>query len=473
MSARDRIREFRRVPAKDLHPNPKNWRLHPKAQTSALLGMLAEIGFADACIAYAGTPPSGDIAPASEYLVLIDGHARVEISAPEDLIPTLILDVTEAEADKLLISIDTLTGMADIDRGQLATLVAGVDMTDDRATALLDRIRRDNRLPEARPAVDRVVAPEPASEPIARLGDIWTLGAHRIICGDATERATYDRLMGGEGASVLFTDPPYGVSYQGGDFDPIANDDKQRDQLVQFLSHALRHAASTLLPNAAFYVWHASATRYEFEIALRAAGLQELQYLIWAKPSLVLGHADYQWQHEPCFYGARRGEHPPFYGPRTETTVWRVGRGPQQGDVVVSLGNGVLLSTGDAQLLVTPAGGSRSKSALYLPIEDGETAELAGADYPDSDVWQISRDAGKAEHPTQKPVELAARAISNSSLRGQIILDAFLGSGTTLIAAEQTGRRCFAVELAPGYVDVAVSRWESLTGRKAVVDRPE
>lgn len=467
-SFRDRIKEFRRVPAKDLHANPKNWRRHPKAQTSALLGMFAEIGFADVVIAWdRGRHPEHMDRPWVEYLELIDGHARVELAQPEDMIPTIILDLNEEEADKLLVTLDSLTGMADIDRGALSLRLQNLNMADDRAAALLDRIRRDNRVPEARPAVDRVVAPGGVSEPTAQPGDLWQLGQHRILVGDATEEVGYIRLLGGEGASIVFTDPPYGVSYQADGHAPIAGDDKRQRSLLTFLTHAFGNMRRQMLPNAAVYIWHASATRREFERAMESAGIEELQYIVWVKPTLVLGHADYQWQHEPCFYAAAAGEHPPWYGPRSDSTVWRISQSGADKVQAISLGNGILLTTPTAELLVSPAG-ARGKNALHLPLEEGETIYIGADDAPDSDIWQISRDTLHPEHPTSKPVALAARALLNSSLRGQIVLDPFLGSGSTLIAAEQTGRRCYGIEIDPGYVDLTVRRWETLTGRKAI-----
>lgn len=470
----DRIREFRRVPAKDLHPNPKNWRRHPKAQTSALLGMLAEIGFADVVIAYNALWEE----LTKEYLVLIDGHARVELADPEELIPTIILDVTEEEADKLLLTLDPLTGMADVDRQRLLELAQGAEMADQRAAALLDRIRRDNRLPAPRPAVDPVVAPGGQREPTTQPGDLWKLGQHRVLCGDATEYDSYRRLLAGDGASLVFTDPPYGVSYQADGHAAIAGDDKRQRPLLEFLRAAFIRMTEQLLPNAAIYIWHASATRREFQAAMDAAGLEELQYIVWVKPTLVLGHADYQWQHEPCFYAARRGEHPPFYGPRSESTVWRIAnklssitRAGPGGDTALSLGNGILLTTAESELLVSPAG-SRGRNALHVPLEEGATVYVDAGDGQDSDIWEISRDTLHPEHPTQKPVALAYRAISNSTQLGQVVLDPFLGSGSTLIAATHLDRRCFGMELEPAYVDAIVARWESLTGRKASLDRP-
>lgn len=452
---RDRIKELRRVPAKDLHANPENWRLHPVAQTSALLGMLTEVGFADAVLAREledGT------------LELIDGHARQSLAGPNDLLPTLILDVNEEEARKLLLTLDPISAMADRDRSRLASLLDHVDTQDARATALLDAIRRDNRLPAIISREPPVVAPP--TEPTTKPGDLWRLDDHRILCADATEPSSYRRLMSGEGASLVFTDPPYGVAYAAENFEAIRNDDRLHGDLVLFLRNAFDGIRMVMLPNAAAYIWHASSTRSLFESAMRGAGLEEIQYITWVKPSLVLGHADYQWQTEPCFYAAAAGEHPPFYGARTETTAWYVALRDLQaeGEEAIALGNGVLFGDGNGHQLWVAPEAPKGRKPRYVAITD--RLWLHGAQ-PNSDAWELARDEGKAEHPTQKPIALAARAIENSSLPGQIVLDAFLGSGTTLLAAERLGRRCFALELEPGYVDVAVKRWETMTGRKA------
>lgn len=454
---RNRIKELRLVPARDLHPDPRNWRTHPKAQTSALLGMLDEVGYADA-VAARETP---------DGLVLVDGHARQQIAAPDDLIPTLILDVDEEEAGKLLLTLDPITAMAEGDRARITALIDAARITDQRAEAVLDLLRRDYRLTAADAAPRDVTPPAPA-EPITRPGDLWLLDQHKLLCGDATNPDAWRRLMGGDGASCCFTDPPYGVAYAADGFSPIAGDDKQRQELIAFLQAAFEGIRAQLLPAAAVYIWHASATRYEFETAMRRAGLAEIQYLVWVKPALVLGHADYQWQHEPCFYGqAAGGPHPPFYGARTETTAWFVTAwdGDSEDRPIALSPAGVEITTGRDSIYVgdTPPKG---KKPTLVHVEHGQAVELVRpAD--DSDVWLISRDGGKAQHPTQKPVALAARAILNSTLPGQIVIDGFMGSGSTLMAADLLGRRCYGMELAPEYCDVIVGRWEAATGRKA------
>jgi DNA modification methylase len=198
---------------------------------------------------------------------------------------------------------------------------------------------------------------------------------------------------------------------------------------------------------------------------MKAAGLVEIQYLIWAKGSLVLGHADYQWQHEPCFYAARDGDTPSFYGDRTQTTVWQLAS-RTDGSRTIALGQGLLFSDGAGHELYITPNPPKNRKLRNVRLAPDETATVL-AESGLTDVWQVRRDTATAEHPTQKPVELAERALQNSSRAGDVVVDAFLGSGTTLIAAERLGRRCFGMELEPRYVDLAVRRWEDFTGLEA------
>lgn len=301
----------------------------------------------------------------------------------------------------------------------------------------------------------------------AQTGDLWALGNHRLLCGDATSAADLERLMAGQAAALVFTDPPYGVDYtpKAKGRRKIAGDALERDALATLLTSALGLAMVHARDDAAFYVWHASATRETFAWSLKAVGLEEHQYLIWAKPTPVLGQADYQWAHEPCFYASKMGRRPAWYGGRNQATVWRLQTGTS--DVrAVTLGPGVLLSDGRGREVFV--GRPPKRRLRHYRLEAGEVLSLVDGE---GTVWEVGRDAGAA-HPTQKPVELAARAIANSSRQGEVVLDPFAGSGSTLLAAEAAGRRCYAVEIDRAYCDVIVARWEQLTGDKAVRERP-
>ena len=300
--------------------------------------------------------------------------------------------------------------------------------------------------------------------PMSKPGDLWILGQHRLICGDATDAKTIERLMDGQKAAMVHTDPPYGVSYetQSGNFGMIKNDDKTHDELFyKLLLPAFNLYRKHTIEKAAFYIWHASSTRRDFEDAMTAAGLMENQYIIWAKNGIALGRADYQWAHEPCFYASRAGISPNFYGDRAQHTVWRVTT-RKDGEMMTVLGNGLVLTDGTGGKLYITDKPPKGKKMRYLRMEEGKPVDLFQEDRMQT-VWEVSRETGTL-HPTQKPVELAVRAIENSSQPGEIVLDFFGGSGSTLLGAELTGRVCFTAELDPAYCDVIVSRYVTQSG---------
>ena len=266
--------------------------------------------------------------------------------------------------------------------------------------------------------------------------------------------------MAGEKAQLVHTDPPYGVSYvtQSGKFDMIKNDDKTGDDLLStLLVPAFKEYVRATDPDAAFYIWHASSTRRDFEDAMLAAGLMEKQYIIWAKPAPVLGHADYQWSHEPCFYGEKAGQHAHFYGDRTQRTVW-MATIHSRAAIAASLAGGVVLTDGKGSKIYVSAKTPKGKKLRYVRVADeGQTVDLQ-PDSTVSTVWEIGRES-KTIHPTQKPLEIPIRAINNSSKPGDLVLDFFGGSGSTLIAAEKTGRRCNTIELDPKYCSAIIDRY--------------
>jgi len=347
--------------------------------------------------------------------------------------------------------------------------VLGVQVEALRAHAqvvnLLDALDLDELLPE----IGEDDAPEdhvlPPRTPIAKLGDRWALGQHRLICGDAREKKVLAFLLEEQPACV-FTDPPYGVSYESssGKHEAIAGDDLRGDALVQFLLSVFAPIVKETRPTAAWYVWHASSTRDEFAYALKAAGLLEHQYLIWAKPAAVLGHADYQWAHEPCFYMSRDGTCPDFYGDRAQATVWRFVSRTEAGARAAVISPGILLSDGrGATIYVTTSRPKKRTRAARLQPGYGI---LLTPETDDTTLWEVGRDSSP-QPPTQKPVELVVRALHNSTQAGETVLDPFMGSGSTILGAERTGRRAVGCEISPAYVDLAIARWEKATGRKA------
>lgn len=242
-------------------------------------------------------------------------------------------------------------------------------------------------------------------EPKSKLGDIYQLGSHKLMCGDSTNEADVKKLMNGELADLLLTDPPYNVAYEGKTKDSltIKNDSMDNDSFRQFLVNAFSSANEVMKPGAVFYIWHADSEGYNFRGACFDIGWTVRQCLIWNKNAMVLGRQDYHWKHEPCLYGWKDGAGHLWASDRKQTTVIDYEK-PQR--------NGV--------------------------------------------------------HPTMKPVGLFDYQIKNNTKGSDIVLDLFGGSGTTLIACESNGRRARLMEYDPKYVDVIINRWEELTGNKSI-----
>lgn len=376
------------------------------------------------------------------------------------------VDWDEATEKSALIAANAAGG--DFDELLLAPLVleldrAGVD-TELLNLRSLDEILAEGKA-EASASEDDF--PDLPATPRAKRGDVWVLGEHRIMCGDSTSRDDMQRLMGNEVAAMEFTDPPYGVAYKGTGFDVIEGDRKRDDELLALVTGALKQGVHFTAPDAAFYVWHASSTRREFEDALRDAGLVERQYLVWAKNSIVLGHSDYRWSHEPCFYASKDGRKPAFYGDRAQATVWRATL-RRAGHHATTLGQGVLLVDGKGGQVALVPRLPKGKKARTVRLYQDEVVRVEVTSQA-SDVLEVGHDRDYV-HPTQKPVELARRAIANSSRPGEVVLDQFGGSGSTLIACETEKRRARLMEIDPRYVDAEVKRWETLTGRTAVLE---
>lgn len=267
-------------------------------------------------------------------------------------------------------------------------------------------------------------------------GDVWLLGRHRLMCGDSTKEADVAKLMNGEQADLLLTDPPYNVDYQGGTKDKmkIANDNMDDVAFVGFLTAAFNCAIQAMRPGAAFYVWHADSKGFEFRTALKEVGLTLRETLIWVKNALVLGRQDYQWRHEPCLYGWKEGAAHYFVDDRSQSTV------------------------------IEDAG------VDYRKLKKDELLKLVlrltDVSIPNTVIYE-DKPTKNDIHPTMKPVKLMARLTKNSTRQEQLVLDLFGGSGSTLIACEQINRRCFTMEYDPRYCDAILDRWEKLSGERA------
>jgi DNA modification methylase len=266
-------------------------------------------------------------------------------------------------------------------------------------------------------------------------GQIIQLGNHRLICADSTRPDTYDNLLNGKKVAMIYTDPPYGVSYvgvnnpNGRNWKMIEGDDLRGDDLYKLLYGCFKAAEQHLQEKAALYVFHASANQNIFEKALFDAGFKVKQQLIWQK-HLVLGHSHYHWAHEPVFYACRINEDPEFYGDRIDKTMI----------------NKIEPDKMDEKQL---------RTFLKRMLEQ-------------STILQFQKDNTQDYiHPTQKPVNMAIRMIVNSSKPLEIVLDPFAGSGSTLMACEKEERACYAVEIDPVYVSHIIERWENTTNKRA------
>lgn len=281
-------------------------------------------------------------------------------------------------------------------------------------------------------------------KPKAQEGDIYRLGRHRLICGDSTEPEVLQILMGDQKADLLLTDPPYNVDYSSKNEalnaadkgnrvqKDIANDKMEGSAFQDFLFAAFNNANPYLKPGGAFYIWHAGTEGLNFKLAVQRVGWELKQILIWVKNNIVLGRQDYQWKHEPCLYGWKPGASHYFVARRDLITITE--------DEALDLN---ALTKQELKDLLT--------KVLSLPTTDiHEDKPLRSAD-----------------HPTMKPLKLMGRLIKNSTRPGEVVLDPFGGSGSTMMAAEQLGRACYMVELDPAYIDVICKRYEELTGEKA------
>lgn len=446
-------------------PNPKNPNSHPKAQIELLAKIIKAQGWRQ------------PITISTRSGLIVKGHGRLEaaLKLGADQVPVDFQNyATEAEEIADLTADNRLAELAEMNNTMLADILADFDTgempleltgyTEEDLDGILEAITGA----EDAEANDQDNEHEQPLPPMSRPGDLWILGQHRLICGDATNEATIERLMDGEKAHMVHTDPPYGVSYetQSGNFGMIKNDDKTHDELYyKLLLPAFNLYRKHTIEKAAFYIWHASSTRRDFEDAMTAAGLMENQYIIWAKNGIALGRADYQWAHEPCFYASRAGISPNFYGDRAQHTVWRVTT-RKDGAMMTVLGSGVVLTDGTGGKLCITDKPPKGKKMRYIRMEEGKPVDLYQEDRMQT-VWEVARETGTL-HPTQKPVELPVRAIENSSQPGEIVLDFFGGSGSTLLGAELTGRRCFTTELDPAYCDVIISRYVTQTGNIGV-----
>jgi DNA modification methylase len=345
---------------------------------------------------------------------ICDGHLRYKAAQHLGLeqVPVILADdLTETQIKAFRILVNRSATWADWDddllRLELEELQLGdfdLALTGFDADELLDILAGEETSTEGN--TDEDAAPEVPDTPVSKPGDVWIMGQHRLLCGDATQPHSYELLFAGQRAQMIWSDLPYNVNYANSAKDKLRGKHRPilNDNLGEGFYDFVYDALSLMLPvcDGAVYIAMSSSELDTLQAAFRAAGGKWSTFIIWAKHTFTLGRADYQRQYEPILYG------------------W-------------------------------PEGASRHWCG----------------DRDQGDVWNIKKPARNDLHPTMKPVELMERSIRNSSRPGDIVLDCFGGSGSTLIAAEKSGRRCFAMELDPKYCDVIVRRWQDFTGQKA------
>ena len=393
--------KIERWPTAKLLPYARNARTHSEEQVAQIAASIAEFGFTNPILAGADG-------------VIVAGHGRLAAAQKLGLetVPVVVLDhLTPTQRRALVIADNRIAENAGWDDDVLRTELAALQdedfdlaLTGFDADALAELLADENGAGSGETDDDAV--PEVTETPISRPGDIWVMGHHRLLCGDATLAESYQKLLGDGSVDMVFTDPPYNVNYANSAKDKMRGKDRAilndnlEDGFYDFILAALTPMLSRC--QGAVYVAMSSSELDVLQAAFRAAGGHWSTFIIWAKNTFTMGRADYQRQYEPILYG------------------W----------------------------------------------PDGSTRHWCG-DRDQGDVWQIKKPQKNDLHPTMKPVELVERAVRNSSRPGQLVLDPFGGSGTTLIAAEKAQRQAALIELDPQYVDVIVRRWQEWTGKQA------
>jgi len=351
--------------------------------------------------------------------LVIDGHLRLKAAhqLQLDAVPVIVCDDwTEGQLRAFRLLVNRSVQWAEWDWDRLRDELAELTSVDfDLNLTGFDEAEWQDLLGPAKGGVDEDAIPEPAAVPISRHGDIWILGTHRVRCGDSTIADEVADLVKDDQPIVMVTDPPYGVDYQPEWRNAAFGEANRSTGTVRNDDRADWSAAWKRFTGPVAYVWHAGVKSVIVAQSLEACDFEIRSQIIWAKPHFVISRGHYHVQHEPCWYAVRKSCSAGWQGDRRQSTLWWIGNGLSQ------------------------CGKREPENAL-------------------------------TGHGTQKPVECMRRPILHHTRRGEAVYDPFLGSGTTLIAPEQVGRACLGLELDPTYVDVAIRRWQSFTGKRAVLD---
>jgi len=392
--------EIKEVEVTALIPYAKNSRTHDDAQVAQIAASIKEFGWTNPILI------DGDKG-------IIAGHGRLMAARKlkMDKVPVIELSgMTEAQKKAYVIADNRLALNAGWDNAMLTIELQDLeDEGFDLSLTGFDQNELDALLNPIEPTTgltDEDAVPDVPEEPKTKLGDIYILGNHRLMCGDSCSVTDMDKLVNDRQVDMWLTDPPYNVAYEGKTKDAltIQNDSMSNDGFRQFLRDAYVTANTVMKAGAVFYIWHADSEGYNFRGAAHDAGWKVRQCLIWKKSTMVMGRQDYHWKHEPCLYG------------------WKEGAG-----------------------------------------------HLWATDRKQTTILEFDKPNRNKEHPTMKPVALFEYQMLNNTKGGDIILDSFGGSGTTMLAAEKNGRIAYVMELDPKYCDVIVKRWEDFTGKQAIL----
>lgn len=451
------------LPIAELRPNPANPNGHGDKQVRLLADIIKSTGW------------RAPITVSRRSGLIVKGHGRrmAAMSAGLEYAPVEYQDYSsDAEEKADLMADNRIAELAEMDDDKLEALLKEVktdipiELTGYSERDLLQMIGAEG--PEVED--DGADTEEEDNGPtFTRYGDLWHLGRHRLLCGSATSGDDIARLMGDDRAQLVHTDPPYGVAYidQSGRFGMIKNDQHQGDDLLQkLLIPAFKNYVKYTTDNAAIYIWYAARSVRDFLDAMDAAGIEWVQRIVWVKNQFVLGHEDYEWNDEPCFYARKSGgKKPPFYGDRSQTTSWKVTARDASAMATVLTG-GIMITDGKGGTLYVTERKPKGKKCRAIRLHDGRSVYLQNPN-AQTTTWTVDKDP-HIEHPNQKPIELPARAIRNSTKEGDLVIDFFGGSGSTLLAAEMENRRCYSTELDPKYCDLIVKRYVDMTGDRGV-----
>lgn len=421
-----------KVPIDSVHPMQANARHHNGRNLEAIKGSLQRFGQQKPIV----VGPDGSILAGNGTWVAAKALEWLDIDITRS-------DLAGPEATAYAIADNRTAELAEWDDQILAEALAGLQTADDALAAatgfspgeierLVAQVQGITR------QADADTIPDPPETPESVPGAVYCLGRHRLMCGDATRVEDVLQLVGNRKVHLLLTDPPYNVAYEGKTNQSltIANDSMDAAAFRRFLIAAIAAVDRAMRPGASFYIWHSDTEGLSFRLACQEAGWPVRQCLVWAKNAAVLGRQDYHWRHEPCLYGWKPGASHSWFSDRRQTTLLKARL------------DWHLVPCNDGSYAVTVDG------ATYLIR--GENLTVCRTD---TTLLEFDRPNRNADHPTMKPVALFEYLMVNSTRRGQSVLDPFAGSGTTLLAAERTGRTAWCIELDPRYCDVIRRRW--------------